>query len=103
MTTTVLHNAVTATTTGRATSFDDASMCAFQAWGTTSSGSGAATVLIEVSNDSTHFMTVGTISLTLGTSATQDGFVMEGSWAFVRASVTAISGTGAAVTVTMGV
>jgi len=74
----------------------------FQAFGTTASGSGAATILIQVSNDGTNWITAGTITLTLGTAATNDGFASDAKWTFVRANVTALSGTGASVTVLMG-
>lgn len=74
-----------------------------QASGTTSSGSGAATVNIEVRNGASHaWLVAGTITLTLGTTVAGDGFVMDAPWAQVRANLTAISGTGAAVTVSMG-
>lgn len=68
----------------------------------TVSGTGAvtSTVLIQVSNDGTNYITAGTITLSGTTSAT-DGFVLDAPWAYVRANVTAISGTSAAVTVTM--
>ena len=101
MTTKTLISAATATTTSRAFSFDDSNQATFQAYGTTSSGSGAATVVIEAGNDPSRFVTAGTISLTLGTAETNDGFAMDASWAFVRAKITAISGTDASVTVTM--
>jgi hypothetical protein len=67
------------------------------------SGTGAvsATVLVEVSNNNVHFFTLATIELSGTTSAT-DGFVSDESWQFIRGRVTAISGTGAAVTLTMG-
>lgn len=73
----------------------------FQAYGSTSSGSGAATILIQVSNVDTDaaFITMGTISLTLGTTVTADGFASGARWKFVRAKISAISGTGASVTV----
>lgn len=57
----------------------------------------SATVDIECSNDTTHWLVLGT--LTLSDTATSDGFASAAPWAFVRANVTAISGTGAAVTV----
>ena len=47
MTTKTLISAATATTTSRAFSFDDSNQATFQTYGTTSSGSGAATVVIE--------------------------------------------------------
>jgi hypothetical protein len=81
----------------------------FQAYGATSSGAGAATIVIEVSNieaavNSTNvdWITAGTITLTLATTRSSDGFTMDAPWRNVRARVTAISGTGAAVSVVMG-
>lgn len=67
-------------------------------------GTGAvtATVLIEVSNDGTVFFEAGTVTLS-GTTIDADGFAMNAKWAYVRTNVTAITGTGAAVTVTLGV
>jgi hypothetical protein len=75
----------------------------FQAKGTTSAGAGAATIKIQVSNDNSNWLDLGVISLTLGTSATSDGFASDAPWFYVRANVTAISGTDASVTVVMGV
>lgn len=74
---------------------------AFDAYGSTSSGSGAAQILIQVSNTnlSATFKTAVTIDLTLGTTVTSDGYYVEGEWAYVRAKVASISGTGASVTV----
>lgn len=65
----------------------------------TVSGTGAvtATVVIEVSNDGTNWITAGTITLSGTTSAT-DGFAINAPWLNIRGNVTAISGTGAAVT-----
>ena len=60
----------------------------------------AATVQIQVSNDGNQWLTLGTITLS-GANAT-DGFLASTSWDKVRANVTAISGTSATVTVTMG-
>lgn len=78
----------------------------FQANGVTSSGAGAATIAIEVSDvpdpASTDWITLGTISLTLGTTNTTDGFASEAAWRWVRANVTAISGTNSTVNVYMG-
>lgn len=66
-------------------------------------GTGAvtATVVIEVSNDGTNVVTLGTIGLS-GTTTAVDGFASDASWAFVRARISAISGTGATVNVFMG-
>jgi len=74
---------------------------AFQAT-VTGTGAVTATVAIQVSNDDTNWITLGTITLSGTTSAT-DGFTSDAPWGYVRANVTAISGTGAAVTATMGV
>lgn len=62
-------------------------------------GTGAvtATVLVEVSNDEAVYLTLGTITLS-GTTSAADGFAISPSFRTIRASVTAISGTGAAVT-----
>lgn len=74
-------------------------------YGTTASGSGSATVAIEVSNDATYWKTSGTLTLTLATTVTTDTntdtHLIDAAWKYVRANVLSISGTGAAVTVTM--
>ena len=76
----------------------------FHAYGSTTAGAGAATINIYVSNDNVDFSTLaGIIPLTLSTSVSGDGFVSLGSWRYVRANVSAISGTGAKVSVIMGV
>lgn len=81
----------------------------FQAMGTTSSGSGSGVVVIEASNKpapveatNVDWTTLGTITLTLGTTQTNDGFVSSASWRWVRARVSSISGTGATVNAHMG-
>lgn len=101
VTTTTLLNAVTVTGAGTAAQPVGTDKT-FHASGTTSSGSGAATVLVQVSNDNTNWLTLGTIGLTLGTAATSDGFASRARWKYVRGNVTAISGTTATVTLTMG-
>ena len=93
-----------ATSTGAGNAhFKDSPYASFQA---TVSGTGAvtATVDIEVSNDGTNWCdtAAGTITLSGTTSAT-DGFTTTSPWKYVRANVTAISGTGATVSVKMGV
>lgn len=75
----------------------------FQAYGNTSAGAGAATIVIEGSIFGTNYVTLGTISLTLGTTVTSDGFAIDAPWPFVRARISAISGTNASVTGDMGV
>lgn len=110
MASTVLLEAATSTGAGDSASITAADPSAlpynisFYGKGNTSSGSGAATISIEVCNDGNGpWLSAGTISLTLGTTETADGFVMSFAWEYYRANVTAISGTGAEVTVIMGV
>lgn len=73
--------------------------------GTTSAGAGAATINIEVSNAGTEWVVAGTLTLVLATTITTttntDGFNINAGWRYIRANVTAISGTNAAVTVTI--
>lgn len=98
-----------ATTTGAGTAWHERDTVpkytygyrSFQAVGETSAGSGAATVLIQVSNDGVNFITMGTITLTLGTAVTSDGFAAANTWEYYRANVSAISGTDAVVSVFM--
>lgn len=93
---------VTSTTTGAA-KYKDSPYSTYQA---TVVGTGAvtATVVIDCSNDGTYWCStpLGTITLS-GTTSSSDGFTTVAPWKFVRARVTAISGTGATVTVTEGV
>jgi hypothetical protein len=92
--TTVRPLLAAATTTGAGTAWQGPSgEKTYQASGTTSAGAGAATILIQGSNDGSNWDLIGTHSLTL---ATNDRYK------FVRANVTAISGTGAVVSETMG-
>lgn len=75
----------------------------FQAY-ETGTGAITATVLIEGSNDATYstWVTLATITLS-GTTTTSDGYATIADWPNVRARTTAISGTSAAVTVTMAI
>lgn len=75
----------------------------FHGKGTTTSGAGSATIVVQVSNTDVDadYITLGTITLTLGTTSTSDGFASDAPWRFARGNVTAISGTGASVTLTM--
>lgn len=61
-------------------------------------GTGAvtATVIVEVSLDNTTWITAATITLS-GTTSAADGFTMDAPWRYVRARISAISGTGATV------
>lgn len=70
----------------------------FQAKGSTSSGPGAAVVLVQGSNDNSTWETIATFTLTLGTVVTSDSFASDSKWRYIRGNVQSISGTGAAVT-----
>ncbi|HET8688196.1 MAG TPA: hypothetical protein VFM18_16300 [Methanosarcina sp.] len=92
------------TTTGAQPAvFKDSPYSAFSA---TVKGTGtvSATINIEVSNNGTDWVAtpMGTITLS-GTNSATDGFTSVAPWKYVRANVTAISGTGATVVVRMGV
>ncbi len=93
------------TTTGAGSAhFKDSPHATFQAT-VTGTGAVTATVDIEVSNDGTNWAdtAAGTITLS-GTTTHSDGFTTTNApWKYVRANVTAISGTGASVDVVMGV
>ncbi len=65
-------------------------------------GTGAVTASIDigVSNDGVNFETAGTIQLS-GTTSDHDGLALDAPWPYIQLNVTAITGTGAAVTATM--
>ena len=105
----LMLDAVTATGAGGLMPWERDTVKSFHAVGTTSVGVGAATILIEasskitpVTSTSVDWVTLGTITLTLGTTQTGDGFIAFGGWKHVRANVSAISGTGATVSVWIG-
>ncbi len=80
--------------------FKDAPLSSVQAFGSTTSGSGATVVSIEATNNTNgSYIVIGTISLTLGTTVTTDGFIIQAPWKYIRGNVTSISGTGASVTI----
>ncbi len=97
----ILLNAATATGAGSSIGARAAKM-SFQAVGTTSAGAGAAVIDIEGSLDGSNWVVIGTISLTLSTTAANDGFTSDAPWTHIRGNVKSISGTGAAVTLYMG-
>ncbi len=77
----------------------------------TGTGAVSATINIYGSNDDATYAGIasnwtktalGTISLS-GTTTTSDGFAYVGPWKYVQAVVSSISGTGATVTINMGV
>ena len=98
-----LANGVTTTGAGSAVP----AQAGFQsviAHGTTTAGAGAATINIEVCHDPTAgaWIVAGTLTITLETTVSagaHDGMSLISGWRYIRANITAISGTGAAVTV----
>lgn len=73
----------------------------FQARGRTTAGAGSATVIIEASDfdspSTGDWVTLATITLTLSTTNSSDGFTSDAPWKYVRARLSAISGTGAVI------
>ena len=78
----------------------------FFATGTTSAGAGSATVAIEGSLDGTNFVSLGSLTgpdlAWTAPAVGADGIAIDAPWKYVRADLTAIAGTNAAVTVYMG-
>jgi len=74
----------------------------FQAIGSTSSGSGSATIKVQGSLDNVNFVNLATITLTLSTTVATDGFAIDSLWKYIRGNVTAISGTDATVSLIWG-
>jgi hypothetical protein len=60
------------------------------------SGAQTATVLVEYSNGNGNWATLSTVSLS-GTTSASDGFAISAPYSYIRASLTAISGTGAKI------
>ncbi|MES2942914.1 MAG: hypothetical protein V4772_08600 [Pseudomonadota bacterium] len=99
LTVTTLRNAGTAVSTGTSVAGIN-KRSRIIATGFTTAGAGSVTISLYGSLDDTTYYTtaIGTITLTLGTTPTTDFFDDDGRWPFVRDSITAISGTGAQVT-----
>lgn len=76
----------------------------FQAVATASSGNVSATVQVYASNDGVNWTPYGSV-ITIASGATPQQGVSTGAapWQFYTALVSAITGTNAQVTVTMGV
>jgi len=99
-----LMDAVTSTSTSQALNLDDlrANNILIQA---TVIGTGAvsATVIVEFSLDGIGWLSDSTSTLSLsGTTVATLSFNSIGNWSLIRARCTAISGTEAALTVTLG-
>jgi hypothetical protein len=98
----LLGDGVTATGAGD-TRYKDSPWSFFQAI-VTGSGAVTATVDIEASNDGVNWCKTPIASLALtGTDTDTDGITYVGPAKYIRANVSALTGTGATVTCSMGV
>ena len=99
-----VHTLATHTATGAGSAYlKPALYTTFQAVANDAGGDITVGVVdIEVSNDQTNWITMGTISVT--TDGTTDGFTANASWKYVRSNCTTITETGSTpnITVTMG-
>jgi len=78
----------------------ETSKLTFHAAGETSAGAGTADIDIELSNDESatkNWIVGATISLTLATTTSGDGFVSAAAWKYVRANLSNLTGTDATV------
>ena len=92
-----------ATTTGAGAARDGIPAAkTYQASGATTAGSGASAVAVQCSNNNTNWDTLGTITLTLSSTSSSDSFVSTDRCRYLRGNVISISGTNAAVTLTVG-
>lgn len=75
----------------------------FQAMGSTTAGAGTATVIISGSTDGVTYDQLAEFTLAWTNPALgSDSFALDASWPFVKAEVTAITGTNAKVQVYIG-
>lgn len=75
----------------------------YEAFGSTSAGTGSASIVIEARNsESAAWKTLVTISLSLTTAGVSDGAQSSAAWRYIRARVTTLTGTGATVSATLG-
>ena len=76
-------------------------------YGTTSAGAGSCTLTVEGSMDGTVWKTIGTMTLTLATTITTDtntdSFTDQSSFVQYRGRTASITGTGASVTLKVGI
>lgn len=93
-----LLDGATATGAGDVTAIDKAGQRNFFLTGLVTASTGAASVNVEGSNDNVNWLSLGNISLTLGTTVTADTLNSEALFKYVRGNVVSISGTGASVT-----
>jgi len=74
----------------------------FQATGYVATGTGAATIGVNVSNDGTNFIEVDELSLTLGTAVVSDYYINNDPWKYIKGIVKTITGSVAQVSLTVG-
>ena len=85
-------------------SFNNPPFQTFQVVATTTAGNVTATVQPEGSNDGVNWVPIGSaIAITSGASPQTSSAVANTTYQYYQANVTALTGTGAAVTTTMGV
>ena len=75
----------------------------YYASGATTAGVGAAVIAVQGSMDGLSWDTIGTITLTLATTAASDSFTSHDRYQYLRGNVTSLSGTNARVSLAMGV
>lgn len=73
-----------------------------QAVGSVAAATGLAVIDIEVSDIDDNWLVYDTITLSLSTTIASAAVVIDGTWAFARANLKSISGTGALVSAAMG-
>lgn len=74
----------------------------FKCSGSTTVGTGSATIIVQSSSDGSLWIDAATFDISLSTAISSSGFSVDNSWKYVRGKVTAISGTGASVTLWLG-
>jgi len=73
-----------------------------QAFGKVTTSTGTAAVDLEGSMDGTNWTSLGTINLTLGTVNTNGKLATTEAWAYLRANLKTLTGTGPTVTAILG-
>lgn len=73
----------------------------FHFYGNVSAATGSAACDIEGSNDGETFAVIDAMTLTLGTAVTHDTYQNDFGWAYIRANLKTLTGTGAEVTLVM--
>ncbi len=73
----------------------------FQSVGSVTAATGSATIAVEGSNDGLNWVSLGNVNLTLGTTVTTQSLTYTFPWRYYRSNVSALTGTGAKVSVFM--